>query len=60
VTRVEWTGLSVTLPHSRLVEIPDSYTFVSEDQPDIVAREIAKFIIDTDPTPSATPATGQP
>ncbi len=26
-----------------LVEIPDSYTFVSLDQPDVIAREIAAF-----------------
>lgn len=32
------------LPDARLVEVPDSYTFVSEDQPEFVAGEIAKFI----------------
>ena len=32
------------LPDARLVEVPDSFTFVSEDQPEFVAREIAKFI----------------
>ena len=32
------------LPDARLVEVPDSFTFVSEDQPEFVAGEIAKFI----------------
>jgi pimeloyl-ACP methyl ester carboxylesterase len=32
------------LPDARLVEVPDSYTFVSEDQPDILVRELATFV----------------
>lgn len=32
------------LPNSRLVEVPDSYTYVSRDQPDFLAREIAGFV----------------
>ena len=36
-----WTDI---FPDARLVEVHDSYTFVSEDQPEFVAKEIAKFI----------------
>lgn len=32
------------LPDARLVEVHDCFTFVSEDQPEFVAEEIAKFI----------------
>jgi pimeloyl-ACP methyl ester carboxylesterase len=32
------------LPDARLVEVPDSYTFVSLDQPAVTAREIATFV----------------
>lgn len=35
------------LPDARLVEVHDSYTFVSEDQPEFVAGQIAKFVRDT-------------
>ncbi len=35
-----WTQI---LPDARLVEIADSYTFVSEDQPDLFARELTAF-----------------
>jgi pimeloyl-ACP methyl ester carboxylesterase len=38
-----WTTI---LSNARLVEVPDSYTFLSEDQPDLLAREIAVFIWD--------------
>ncbi|HEX7321458.1 MAG TPA: alpha/beta hydrolase [Mycobacterium sp.] len=31
------------LPNARLVEVPDSYTFVCRDQPDFVAGEIVGF-----------------
>ncbi len=31
------------LPNARLVEVPDSYTYVSLDQPDFLAREINAF-----------------
>lgn len=34
------------LPNARLVTIEDAYVFVSEDQPERVAREIAKFLAD--------------
>lgn len=32
------------LPDARLVEIDDAYVFVAEDQPERVAREIARFV----------------
>ncbi len=32
------------LPNARLVRIEDSYIFVAEDQPERVAREIARFV----------------
>ena len=31
------------LPNARLVPVPDSYTYVAEDQPEFVSREIAGF-----------------
>ncbi|GAA1582619.1 alpha/beta hydrolase [Kribbella sancticallisti] len=31
-------------PDARLVEVPDSYTFVALDQPELVADEIAQFL----------------
>lgn len=31
------------LPDAKLVEVPDSYTFVSEDQPELMVREIETF-----------------
>ncbi|WP_245008802.1 alpha/beta fold hydrolase [Mycolicibacterium farcinogenes] len=39
------------LPDARLVEVTDAYTFVSEDQPDTLARELASFVA---ATPAAT------
>jgi pimeloyl-ACP methyl ester carboxylesterase len=39
-----WTRI---LPRARLVEVTDSYTFVSEDQPDVLASEIVSFIAAT-------------
>jgi pimeloyl-ACP methyl ester carboxylesterase len=36
--------LSMTFPDARLEEVPDSYTFVSWDQPDRVARLIGAFV----------------
>lgn len=36
------------LPDARIVEVPDSYTFVAEDQPDLVAREIRRFILNNE------------
>jgi pimeloyl-ACP methyl ester carboxylesterase len=35
--------LAGMLPDSRLVEIGDSYTFISEDQPAVLARHIVEF-----------------
>lgn len=35
-----WAAL---LPDAKLVEVPDSYTFVSEDQPELMVREIEAF-----------------
>jgi hypothetical protein len=32
------------LPDARLVEVPDSYTFVSEDQPELMVKEIEAFV----------------
>ncbi len=34
---------SEIFPHAQLIEVSDSYTFVSEDQPELVARAIAQF-----------------
>jgi pimeloyl-ACP methyl ester carboxylesterase len=34
------------LPNARLVEVPDSYTYVSLDQPDFLAHEISTFAAD--------------
>lgn len=47
---------SEIFPNARLVEVPDSYTFVSEDQPEMVAREIAQFIAHGNPARSSRPA----
>ncbi len=38
--------LARTIPNSRLVPIPDSYTFVSLDQPEVTAELIASFLSD--------------
>jgi pimeloyl-ACP methyl ester carboxylesterase len=38
--------LAGTLPRGRLVEIPDSYVLVPEDQPAVCAREIREFVAD--------------
>ncbi|HEY3464550.1 MAG TPA: alpha/beta fold hydrolase [Amycolatopsis sp.] len=35
--------LAALLPDARLVEVPDSYTFVSEDQPAVLARHVVEF-----------------
>jgi pimeloyl-ACP methyl ester carboxylesterase len=35
--------LAELLPDARVEEVPDSYTFVSEDQPELVARLIGEF-----------------
>ncbi len=39
---------SEIFPHAQLIEVADSYTFVSEDQPELVARAIAQFVHDSD------------
>jgi pimeloyl-ACP methyl ester carboxylesterase len=35
--------LAEILPDARVEEVPDSYTFVSEDQPEVVARLVGEF-----------------
>lgn len=35
--------LAGLLPDARLVEVPDTYTFISEDRPDVVVRQIVEF-----------------
>lgn len=37
-----WAAL---LPDARLVEVPDSYTFVCEDQPELMVREMEQFLL---------------
>jgi hypothetical protein len=39
------------LPRARMVEIPDSYTLIPEDQPEQLGRLIRAFVADdaTDP-----------
>ena len=39
------------LPNARLERVPDSYTFVPEDQPQLLAELIAGFIRERAPTP---------
>jgi pimeloyl-ACP methyl ester carboxylesterase len=39
--------LAALLPHTRLLEITDSYTLIPEDQPDELARAIRQFVRDT-------------
>jgi pimeloyl-ACP methyl ester carboxylesterase len=39
--------LAELLPKGRLVEIHDSYTLISEDQPGELARAIREFVRDT-------------
>ncbi len=34
-------------PHARLVEVPDSYTLIPEDQPGELVRAIREFVRDT-------------
>lgn len=36
--------LARTIPNARLVDIPDAYTFVSLDQPELTAQVIASFL----------------
>jgi len=35
--------LAALLPDANLVEVPDSYTFLSEDQPAVLARHVVEF-----------------
>jgi pimeloyl-ACP methyl ester carboxylesterase len=44
--------LSEAIPDARLVTIDDSYTFVSEDQPERLAEAIAEFMRETVGTPA--------
>jgi pimeloyl-ACP methyl ester carboxylesterase len=39
--------LAALLPQGRLIEIPDSYTYIPEDQPGELARAIRQFVRDT-------------
>ena len=39
--------LAELFPQGRLVEIPDSYTLIPEDQPGELARAIRQFVRDT-------------
>ena len=39
--------LAELLPNARLIEIPDSYTLIPEDQPSELANAIRQFIRDT-------------
>lgn len=45
--------LAEAIPDSRLVEIDDSFTFVSEDQPERLAEAISKFIGETSGGPAS-------
>jgi pimeloyl-ACP methyl ester carboxylesterase len=36
--------LAALMPKGRLVEVEDSYTLISEDQPELLARELRAFI----------------
>jgi pimeloyl-ACP methyl ester carboxylesterase len=46
--------LAELFPQARLVEIADSYTLITEDQPAELARAIRRFIRDTEPAPAAS------
>jgi pimeloyl-ACP methyl ester carboxylesterase len=45
--------LAKEIPNARLVRIEDSRTFVSEDQPERLAEEIASFVREAAPAPAA-------
>jgi pimeloyl-ACP methyl ester carboxylesterase len=45
--------LADEIPNARLVRIEDSRTFVSEDQPERLAEEIASFVRESAPAPAA-------
>jgi pimeloyl-ACP methyl ester carboxylesterase len=44
--------LAEEIPNARLVRIEDSRTFVSEDQPERLAEQIASFVRETAPAPA--------
>jgi pimeloyl-ACP methyl ester carboxylesterase len=44
--------LAELLPHGRLVEIPDSYTLITEDQPARLAACLREFLRETQPQPA--------
>ena len=46
-TSAPWTSARRTAPAGRLIEIPDGFTLISEDQPDELARIIREFVRDT-------------
>jgi pimeloyl-ACP methyl ester carboxylesterase len=39
--------LAELLPNARLVEVPDSYTLIPEDQPRVLAEVIRQFVLET-------------
>jgi pimeloyl-ACP methyl ester carboxylesterase len=45
--------LAAIIPHSRFELVEDSYTFLSEDQPERLAKLIDDFIVQTEHRPSA-------
>jgi pimeloyl-ACP methyl ester carboxylesterase len=50
--------LAAEIPNARLVRIENSRTFVSEDQPERLAEEIASFVPDTKSTPTGSGPAG--
>ena len=42
--------LAASFPNSRFVEVPDSGTLIPLDQPHLLARTIAEFVLDEDQT----------
>ncbi len=45
--------LAELLPEGRLVNIPDSYTLIPEDQPGLLAAELRQFVREARPRPTA-------
>jgi pimeloyl-ACP methyl ester carboxylesterase len=43
--------LADAFPQGRLVEIPDSWTLITEDQPAQLTQHIREFLVETQPTP---------
>lgn len=50
--------LADVIPNARLVRIDDSYTFISEDQPERLAAAISEFIEETSGQPAGTASGG--